>query len=612
MATNQLTKIAELTDRAGRLTGKQRGMAIEADDWNALVDVVRGILAIDRAQEDGTQAALDQRYAAKQHEHLGQVTSAWLDPALQGTVGGATDSASRIQLAALQQQVQGLAATAAQLAAQIEDQRRLVDKFSVNDSDRAHALQGIDARFATLDLVQTQVTGLSAQMAAVGGKLGEVLDLRRSLTDAAGAPIDVAKLRDQVGALATLTDNLRGADGNPVRLRDVELSMRELRDAVGVGGATPLDVRLATAAGDLEARLDEKSKRRLDALQAQLITAQQESAAQLDASTRASVAAALATVDDSVAVRSAESEARLNASLNASLTAQITASRDAITVQTSATLDQRLGGLPDQIASAVATAQETSETRLGATLSAQVNAAVTTQLAAAEGRLGAQIGAVSAQEASFEQRAALGLQQALAAQGAALRDDLTGELGTRVTDLQRSLDAQVGSQVAAAVTASSARIDAQIATAVSDRTADLDARVARAVSAATAGLPDQIQTAVTHDLAALDVAGQVQKSRDAVTTQLRAEIGQAVADQQVRSSAAIAGLATQLRGETAAAVQAASDSAFQRAQGLVAAVRTDVSALSSRVTSEVARLEQRTGPTTGTVGRDTVLTTGRG
>ena len=52
-ATNQLSKIVDLVDRVSKLDGKQRGMRIEADDWNALVGVLQGMLEVDRAQEDG-------------------------------------------------------------------------------------------------------------------------------------------------------------------------------------------------------------------------------------------------------------------------------------------------------------------------------------------------------------------------------------------------------------------------------------------------------------------------------------------------------------------------------------------------------------------------------
>ena len=43
-------RIDGLNDRLTPLAGKQRGMRIEAEEWNTLIDVLRGLLAIDRAQ----------------------------------------------------------------------------------------------------------------------------------------------------------------------------------------------------------------------------------------------------------------------------------------------------------------------------------------------------------------------------------------------------------------------------------------------------------------------------------------------------------------------------------------------------------------------------------
>ena len=47
--TTQLTAISEMVDRIRRLAGKQRGMPIQADDWNALVDVLCGVLELQYA-----------------------------------------------------------------------------------------------------------------------------------------------------------------------------------------------------------------------------------------------------------------------------------------------------------------------------------------------------------------------------------------------------------------------------------------------------------------------------------------------------------------------------------------------------------------------------------
>ena len=91
MATtpNQLAQIAALSDILTPLGGKVRGGRIEADDWNSIVTVLTGILGIDKNQEQVVSAGLEQNFAPKDHQHIGQVTIDWLDPSLKATLADA-------------------------------------------------------------------------------------------------------------------------------------------------------------------------------------------------------------------------------------------------------------------------------------------------------------------------------------------------------------------------------------------------------------------------------------------------------------------------------------------------------------------------------------------
>ena len=77
MATQQ-TRINALLDQLDGLGAKRTGMPIDADDWNALIDTVRGTLEVAAAQDVATSGALDVRYTPVDHEHLAQVTTDWL------------------------------------------------------------------------------------------------------------------------------------------------------------------------------------------------------------------------------------------------------------------------------------------------------------------------------------------------------------------------------------------------------------------------------------------------------------------------------------------------------------------------------------------------------
>src|SRR5262245_12036125 len=223
-ATTQLAKIADLTQRLAPLGGKQRGMPIEHDERNTIVDVLRGLLEIDHAQEDSAQSDLEQRFALKSHDHLGQVTLAWLDPSLQSSLSDGGDGVTtRAAIAAIQQKVAALNTQLAQLTQRLDQHQQALDRFAVNDVDRARALGAFDARFAGVENLRTAVSGLGSQIDGLTANVKTVLDLRASLSDATGAPIDVGQIRQDVSALKELTANFNGVDGSPGRLRDLQL-----------------------------------------------------------------------------------------------------------------------------------------------------------------------------------------------------------------------------------------------------------------------------------------------------------------------------------------------------------------------------------------------------
>src|SRR3954449_9815727 len=107
-AISQLQRIADLVDRAGAISKKQRGMRIEAEEWNSLVDILLGVLQIERLHEQSQQTQLEDRFAPRQHEHLGEVTLAWLDADLQSRVGGGGGVSTRDVLADMNRQIDGL------------------------------------------------------------------------------------------------------------------------------------------------------------------------------------------------------------------------------------------------------------------------------------------------------------------------------------------------------------------------------------------------------------------------------------------------------------------------------------------------------------------------
>ena len=594
-ATTQLPKIAEFVDRIGGLGAKQRGMRIEANDWNALVDVLKGVLEIERAQEDTTQSALDQRYALRDHEHLGQVTMAWLDPALQASLAQTTGSPARQSLAELQQKVDSLAAEVARLTTRVSTQQQAIDRFAVNDVDRAKALGAFETRFAGIENLRTQVTGLAAQFDGFRTNVNTVLDLKKSLSDASGAPIDVAKLRQDVTDLGVLRENLKGADGNLLRLRDVELQLKELSDAAGVSGAGALDARIGKAASEVEGRLSQRVDDRTNSVRQELLAVQATAAGKIEADATAAVTAALGNVEPTITAKVAEAEARLTAALNDNVATSVKAAQDSITAATSTLLDQRVAAVSDQVKAAAAAARTDLATSLRNDLSAQISTSVQQQAAAIEARLTARLNDADTSQQAFQTQLRADMQQSLAAQITAAKTELGAKLDAQAAQNRQAIATEVAARVSDAMTAAGPGIDAKIAAGVTAQLGNLDARVGTTVTAALRTLPDQISSAVKLEIAALDIAGQLQKTSDRLTAQFRSEVNQAITDEQARSTTALAAAMTQLRGETAAAVKSGSDDAFQRTSTLVTSMRGDVQRVSDQLVTEVKRLDLKIG-----------------
>ncbi len=286
MAGNLLDRIAALADLLTPLDGRQRGEPIQADQWNALVAVLRGILEIDKSQETGLEQSLADSYARADHEHLGQVSLPWLDVDLQDRMvtGGSGSISVRGQLTDVVNRLADVTSTVSDLSARLELIQKRSDDTAVDELGRSSKLRALETRFNGVEDLRGLVTSVSGEVQRLQPDVQTVLDLRSQLTTDAGEPIDVRALNGRVGSLAgSLTDATSGVDGTPLRMRDLQLDVRELQDVVGLGAGggleerfaalgaqlsdaltASLDQRLTSAQQDLEARVDQ----RLDDLQA--------------------------------------------------------------------------------------------------------------------------------------------------------------------------------------------------------------------------------------------------------------------------------------------------------------------------------------------------------
>src|SRR5690606_34722082 len=213
-----------------------------------------GILEIDHTQETGGSQVLATRFAAIDHDHLGEVTSEWLAADLQGSFGGLGIEARRT-LAEMNERIAVLSAEVARLSELVKGQQSVVDRVQVVNLDHTRKIRSFDDRFSTVDTLRTQVEGLGTQVIDMSKNVDVVLETRQILTDPTGKPIDLFALTKEISNLQEVSENLRGVSGECVRLRDVEVRLSQLETVSDVGGGFELGTRSGEVVGLAEERL---------------------------------------------------------------------------------------------------------------------------------------------------------------------------------------------------------------------------------------------------------------------------------------------------------------------------------------------------------------------
>lgn len=552
-ATNQLQRIASLVERLGPIAKKQRGMRIEAEEWNALVDVLLGVLQVDRAQEESTRTALEQRFATKVHDHLGEVGLSWLDADLQSRTGAQQGSIpTRTALAEMEKKIQGLGEEVARLTALGESLQRLIDRSRVDELDRNRLLSQFETRFAGVENLRTLVTTLATDVDGVRGNVGTLLELRKSLSDPQGNPIDVAKLGTDLSELQNLRENLRGVSGELLRLKDIELKLNEVADAAGVGGGGGLDGRLAELSGAMELRLDARLDERSDALKQSFAEQNAASETRLRSELNNSLEARTQTLEQSLNGKIVESESRIGASVDGKIAASESAVRTEAEASAKALIDARLAGLTDQVRATAAEMIAGLRTELVGELSAGLSAEIRSRFSALEATVNTRLGAIEGQVSSFEAQIPALVAGSVDAARDTLAETLNQQLDAQMKATRTALEESLASQVKGVVADTVGDLDGRINASLNERLPGLEGSIANAVTAATRDLPEQIGAEVNRQLTALDLSRQISAAGAGLAQQLRSEQAEALAGLQARLSEAINGSVTVLRGEIGA------------------------------------------------------------
>jgi hypothetical protein len=466
--TDQLDRIGKLIDALTPLGNKQRGMRIEADEWNRLVTTMLDILAIDKAQETTTRLLLEGSFAAKDHQHLGQVETLWLDPALQERISEGGGSLSvRTRLADVAKRVDTGAAEIARLTTMAAQQQQRNDRASVDELERSAKLRGFEDRFGAVEDLRGRVTGLDAKVTGLEPAIQAVLELRAELRDPAGAPIDVSALASEVEALQRQSQNFNGVDGKPVRMRDIEIRLKQIEDVLGLAGAGGLESRFAALADQLSQRLDGRVDERVGAARDQLAAgataANQQLRAELDAKLADERTAAGTATDTKVAA----AEARIGAAVADGLRTTGDSLRAELTTLVATRVADGIAGVPDQIDAAVSA----SEQRLTGVIDERADAT---------------------------------------------RQELEALIANQVPE-------QVKSAVSAALEGLDQRIDGRISARLDDLLRTVDERVRSVVDERLADVPQRVADAVDRRLKEFDLPGRFKELGNRLREELRAD-----------------------------------------------------------------------------------------
>src|SRR5436853_196436 len=577
MADNQLQKIAGLVQDLSLIGKKTRGMSIEADEWNTLVRVLTEALKIDQAQEETVQSSLDQHFAPLVHEHLGQVSSPWLEPNLQTTLadGGGAGVSTRLVLADMDQKLRGLSAQVAQLTTLTEGMRRQLDGFAVAGADRRKTLRDFDTRFAGVENLRTSVTDLSSQLGSLKTGVNSVLDLRKSLTDAQGKPIDVSSIQQSVTDLQTLRDNLKGIDGNPVRLLDVQLKLKDVSDALGVSGPGGLEGRLTKLSTDLEGRLNTRIDTKAQAVQDAVTTGSAASSDKVRAELTAIVAKSGSDLDQSLTGKVAAAEKRINDGASQKVNDAVTSLRAENLTTVTGLLNQRFADVPEQIkAGATAVATDVAA-GLRSELTTTIAAQVQTQTSALGAKLDSKLADSQNQITSLRQEVQVNIKTSVDTASASLKDSIGASVTTQVTQARLSIEATLDARAKSAADAATANLDTRIATTVDGRLSGLSATVDKAVTQSLRNLSTQVSDEVKSQITAVNISSQIQDSTSKTTQQFRSELVQAIADQQARTSTSINDTIKLLRGEISSTGRSATEAAVASASSMVSGLREE-------------------------------------
>jgi len=224
------TKVAAIVDRLLPLTQTTSGAPLRAEDWNTLAGAIVDLARLALSREQTADDVLAARFAARNHDHVGEVDASWFDPATRDLLDQAANgsAALRSDIAVLRDQLTATQKDIGALKDQLAAIQRRIDGLFDNDLARQQALDRVGVRFEAVRDVHENVSKLQGTFGGLTTKLDQALSFSKQLVDGAGNPINLAGLSGRVQTLESNQENLRGANGELIRFRDFEVRIGSL------------------------------------------------------------------------------------------------------------------------------------------------------------------------------------------------------------------------------------------------------------------------------------------------------------------------------------------------------------------------------------------------
>lgn len=248
-----LELLDEIVRGAEAAAGKGPGQPLRAAEWNTLAGAIARLarLAAVRARDEAE--ALDRTYARADHGHLGAVTLAWFDAPTRALIeerAGATEATAR--LTTLERGMRALEARMGELLGQVD---RLRDGLTVaTDAQRVRdrAAERLNERLTGVLDLERRVSTVDERFAALDTRMQQALAFADTLRDVTGAPVNIATLDARVINLLQTQERLKLADGEVVRMIEVERRIAALESNTLTEGTVDAKIgsRLEAMAAD--------------------------------------------------------------------------------------------------------------------------------------------------------------------------------------------------------------------------------------------------------------------------------------------------------------------------------------------------------------------------